>query len=201
MRHSRLLLLTPALLALVACGSPDTPATATTGSVEVDPHAGHDVAAVDHAPLAEAVALLEPTEDSTTSGELHFSSHHGQISVTGTVTGLTPGAEHGFHVHEFGDCSAPDGSSAGGHFDPFDVDHGRVGEPPHHVGDSDNIVANAEGVATFENVLIGGTIGDGGEADIVGKGVIVHAGADDYETQPTGDAGGRLACAVVALVE
>lgn len=198
MRHSRLLLLTPALLALAACGSSEAPVSAQP---EPDPHAGHEAAPVDHAPIAEATAVLAPTEGNATAGELHFSSHHGQISVTGTVTGLTPGGEHGFHVHEFGDCSAPDASSAGGHFNPFGVDHGRVGEAPHHVGDSDNIVANAEGVATFENVLIGGTIGDGGAADIVGKGVIVHAGSDDYVTQPTGDAGGRLACAVVALVE
>src|SRR5690606_40802572 len=99
--------------------------------------------------------------------------------------------------HEYGDCSATDGSTAGGHFNPATTDHGRVGHGAHHGGDSDNLVANADGVATVDARFEGVTLGDGAPTDIVGKGVIVHADPDDYATQPTGNAGARLACGVV----
>src|SRR5690606_27187319 len=99
--------------------------------------------------------------------------------------------------HEYGDCSATDGSTAGGHFNPATTDHGRVGHGVHHGGDSDNIVANADGVATADARFEGVTLGAGAPTDIVGKGVIVHADPDDYATQPTGNAGARLACGVV----
>src|SRR5699024_7965585 len=85
---------------------------------------------------AQAGAVLEPTEGNETGGELRFELVDDSIHVTGRVTGLTAGAEHGFHVHETGDCSAPDATSAGGHFNPDDSDHGRAGQGEHHVGDS-----------------------------------------------------------------
>src|SRR5690606_2591229 len=91
------------------------------------------------------------------------------------------------------DCSAPDATSAGGHFNPTASAHGRVGEGEHHAGDSDNIAADDQGVATVDSLLRGATLGDGSPSDIVGKAVIVHADPDDYTTQPTGNAGARLA--------
>nr|WP_233198614.1 MULTISPECIES: superoxide dismutase family protein [Luteimonas] len=132
---------------------------------------------------ATAMVELQPTAGNQTAGNLAFATVDGRIEVTGSVTGLPAGSEHGFHVHETGDCSAPDGTSAGG---------------DHHAGDSDNITAGDDGVAQVRTWLEGATIGDGAPTDIVGKGVIVHAKADDYTTQPTGDAGDRLACGVIA---
>jgi len=196
MRKTPLLLL-PAALLIAAC-QPQAPAEpeATT------PPASE---ATDNAPPGEipsivsttAVAELKPTEGSTAAGALEFAIVDGGIRVTGEVTGLAPGSEHGFHVHENGDCSAPDATSAGGHFNPAATDHGRVGRGTHHGGDSDNIVANDLGVAAVDTLLQGVTLGDGEPTEIIGRGVIVHADPDDYTTQPTGNAGARLACGVI----
>src|SRR5690606_6047503 len=172
---------------LAACGpstEPTTDADVTTPPVApVTPSEVAGTAAME-APIASA--MLEPTEGNETRGELRFEAANGHVRITGQVTGLSPGGEHGFHVHEFGDCSAPDATSAGGHFNPDDSQHGRAGQGEHHVGDSDNLMANDEGVAEVDRELHGATIGDGGSTDIVGKGVIVHADADDYVSQPTG---------------
>ena len=117
------------------------------------------------------------------------------VHFTGTVTGL-PAGVHGFHIHETGDCSAPDGSSAGGHFNPTGAPHGGPQSAERHLGDLGNITADASGNAEV-NIHAGGvTLGEGENA-IMGKAIIVHAGADDLTTQPTGDAGARLACGVI----
>ena len=205
MRHARLLLL-PAALLLVACqpqapAEPD-PVDAPAAPAEA-PASVEDAAATGNADMmpeavsARASATLQATEGNSVAGTLEFTSVDGGVRVTGQVTGLQ-GGEHGFHVHENGDCSAPDASSAGGHFNPASTAHGRVGQGEHHAGDSDNISANAQGVATVDTLLQGVTLGDGSGTDIVGRGVIVHADPDDYTTQPTGNAGGRLACGVIA---
>ncbi|MCD9027994.1 superoxide dismutase family protein [Luteimonas sp. BDR2-5] len=195
MTKTRLALLTPALLALAACGANNDAPGGTSPAVEADRAA--EVPAPPAAPAATATVTLEPTAGNQTAGQLTFTDVDGRIEVTGTVTGLAPDSEHGFHVHEHGDCSAPDGSSAGGHFNPGGSEHGRVGHGAHHAGDSDNISAGADGTAQVHNWLEGATIGDGAPTDIVGKGVIVHTKSDDYTTQPTGDAGDRLACGVI----
>ena len=161
---------------IVAFWRPETPAAAAAG----------------------ASAMLEPTEGNQTRGELRFAAVGDRIEVTGTISGLPGNSTHGFHVHETGDCSAPDATSAGGHFNPAGTEHGRVGQDAHHAGDSDNITADADGNATVQGWLEGATVGDGAATDIVGKAVIVHADADDYVTQPTGNAGDRLACGVIA---
>lgn len=116
----------------------------------------------------------------------------------GTISGLKPNSEHGFHIHEFGDCSAPDGSSAGGHFNPAKTEHGQVGSDPHHGGDMPNLKADADGKATIDAAVSNNVnIGKGDGFDILNHAVIVHADPDDYKTQPTGNAGGRLACGVI----
>lgn len=205
MRQIRPLLFAPALIALAACSPADPVADADP---PFDPAARTEAGVpaaepVDAAPAdvqaRAATATLQPTQGNDTRGELRFEVSDGYIHITGQVTGLEPGSEHGFHVHEFGDCSAPDGTSAGGHFNPDASDHGRAGQGEHHVGDSDNLMANDEGVAEVDRQLHGATLGDGAGTDIVGKGVIVHAGADDYVSQPTGDAGDRLACGVIEI--
>lgn len=192
-------LLVPAVLAaaLAACGGSND---GDNVAAEAD-RAGESAVqmpASDAPVAAGAAAMLEPTEGNQTRGELRFAAVGDRIEVTGTISGLPGNSTHGFHVHETGDCSAPDATSAGGHFNPASTDHGRVGQGEHHAGDSDNITADADGNATVQGWLEGATVGDGAATDIVGKAVIVHADEDDYATQPTGNAGDRLACGVIA---
>lgn len=144
-----------------------------------------------------ATASLRPTAGSNTSGTVRFVQAGSQVLVSGEVRGLKPGAEHGFHVHEKGDCSSPDGTSAGGHFNPEGKPHGQHGPGLHHAGDLPSLKADANGVAAFSFESNSIAVGSGA-TDIVGKGLIVHRDPDDYTTQPTGNAGPRLACAVIA---
>lgn len=143
-----------------------------------------------------AVAKLESTRGNTTTGTATFVQTGDVVKVHGEVRGLKPGAEHGFHIHEKGDCSSGDGMSAGGHFNPGGKPHGSHGAAEHHTGDLPSLKADAGGVAkiSFESrsIRVGSTAND-----IVGKGLIVHRDPDDYTTQPTGNAGPRLACAVI----
>lgn len=192
-------LLVPAVLAaaLAACGGSND---GDNVAAEAD-RAGESAVqmpASDAPVAAGAAVMLEPTEGNQTRGELRFAAVGDRIEVTGTLSGLPGNSTHGFHVHETGDCSAPDATSAGGHFNPASTDHGRVGQGEHHAGDSDNITADTDGNATVQGWLEGATVGDGAATDIVGKAVIVHADEDDYATQPTGNAGDRLACGVIA---
>lgn len=192
-------LLLPAALLLAACTPPS--AEVPAAAVPTAETSATSAPAPLQAPAATGGtghAELKPTEGSSTAGSLRFATVDGGIRVTGEVTGLKPGSTHGFHVHENGDCSAPDASSAGGHFNPGASGHGRVGQGAHHAGDSDNLVANDQGVAAVDTLLQGASLGDGAASEIVGRGVIVHADADDYVTQPTGNAGARLACGVIA---
>ena len=199
MRKTPLLLL-PAALMLVACQpkAPAEPTETPAAAATETPAAAAPTSDSTAMTPAAAVAELKPTQGSDTSGEIYFAVVDGGIRATGEVRGLPPGTEHGFHVHEKGDCSASDATSAGGHFNPATTEHGRVGHGSHHGGDSDNILANDQGVASVDTLLQGVTLGDGAGTDIVGKGVIVHADPDDYVTQPTGNAGARLACGVIA---
>jgi Cu-Zn family superoxide dismutase len=185
------------ILALAACGDAAPDGVVADQVPSGIPHAEIQEQKQAAATRAAATASLAATEGSTVSGDLRFEAMDGGVHVTGRLVRLEPYSTHGFHVHETGDCSAPDGTSAGGHFNPAGTEHGRVGTPTHHAGDSDNITADAQGTATVDNRLEGATLGDGAATDIVGKGVIVHAGADDYTSQPTGDAGARLACGVI----
>ena len=148
---------------------------------------------------ARATANLAPASASLTSGTLTLTTMGDGVHVGGEIGSLRPGA-HGFHVHEFGDCSAADASSAGGHFNPTNPPHGRSGPGPHHLGDSDNIVANADGVAVVDAHLHDVTLGTGLANDIAGKAIVVHAQPDDYTSQPSGDAGARVACGVIAVI-
>ena len=144
-----------------------------------------------------ATAKLEPTRGNATAGTVNFVQSGDVVKVTGEISGLKPGAEHGFHIHEKGDCSSGDGMSAGGHFNPGGKPHGHHGMGEHHSGDLPSLTADANGVAkfSFESRTI--RVGSG-DTNIVGRGLIVHRDPDDYKTQPTGNAGPRLACAVIA---
>ncbi len=143
-----------------------------------------------------ARAQLQPTRGNTTSGEVRFVQRGDKVWVSGEVRGLRPNAEHGFHVHEKGDCSSGDGMSTGGHFNPGGQRHGAHGGGEHHVGDLPSLKADAGGVARFSFESRALAVGSGSN-DVVGRGLIVHRDPDDYTTQPTGNSGPRLACAVI----
>ena len=126
-----------------------------------------------------------------------FPLAEGGIRVQGRVEGLAPNSEHGFHIHEKGDCSSGDGLSAGGHFNPAQQAHGKFNDSKaHHAGDLPSLDADPQGVATIDFVSKELTL-DRGSNGILGRGLIVHNDPDDYTTQPTGNSGARLACAVI----
>jgi len=143
-----------------------------------------------------AVANLQPTKGNDAKGTVTFSQAGDVVHVSANISGLKPNATHGFHVHEKGDCSSGDGMSTGGHFNPAGKPHGpQSGE--HHAGDMPSLNADSYGNANVSFDLHGVSIGSG-SADLVGRGLIVHRDPDDYKTQPTGNAGPRIACAVIA---
>src|SRR6187402_1113031 len=142
-----------------------------------------------------AVADLQPTTRNTARGKVTSTQDGDSVRVSATLSGLQPGAEHGCHVHEKGDCSSGDGMSTGGHFNPDAKPHGpQVG--PHHGGDMPSLSADANGNAQTSFTLDEVTVAAGPKS-VVGKGLIVHKDPDDYATQPTGNAGARIACAVI----
>ena len=143
-----------------------------------------------------ATAQLQPTKGSKTFGEATFEQVNGKVRVVVFVQGLKPGQEHGLHIHEAGDCSSGDGMSAKGHFNPFNKPHGHSGSPERHAGDLPSLTANKAGRANINIDLDTITVGPG-PASIIGRGLIVHADPDDYKTQPTGNAGARIACGVI----
>lgn len=144
-----------------------------------------------------ATAKIAPASGSDVSGEMRFHQDGERVRIQGTLEGLTAG-EHGLHIHTVGDCSAPDASSAMGHFAPDGDPHGSPQEPAdrHHVGDLGNISADQAGIAAIDTADAEMTLGTG-EKSIVGRAVIVHAGADDLTSQPSGAAGARVGCGIV----
>ena len=146
--------------------------------------------------LASAVVVLLPTDGSETHGTATFTQVEDGILVVADIVGLESGS-HGFHIHEFGDCSASDGTSAGGHFNPEGTEHGAPSDTHRHVGDLGNITADDAG--TVHHEVTDDRIAFAGPNSIIGRGVIVHAGEDDLTTQPTGAAGARVACGVVGI--
>lgn len=143
-----------------------------------------------------AVAVLYPTAGSKTTGVIHFEPMaDGKIHVNGTVEGLTPNSEQAIHIHEFGDGTAPDATSAGGHYNPGGQMHGMPAQEMRHAGDLGNLKSDANGVAHMDLTVDLMTI-NGPKNPIIGRGVIVHAKLDDGG-QPTGNAGARVACGVI----
>ncbi|MFN8755558.1 MAG: superoxide dismutase family protein [Burkholderiales bacterium] len=145
-----------------------------------------------------AVANLEPTKGNNTSGSVTFTQVGDKVRVVADVKGLKPGAEHGFHVHDKGDCSSGDGMSTGGHFNPTGKPHAHHSTAERHAGDMPSLVADANGNAKLSVVLDVMSVSTGA-GSVVGRGLIVHRDPDDYKSQPTGNAGPRIACAVIRL--
>ena len=142
-------------------------------------------------------AKIAPTQGNTASGEVRFYQVDGGVRIVASVSGLSPG-KHGFHIHEKGDCSAPDAMSAGGHYNPLGAPHGSpdANRTARHMGDLGNLDAGAGGEATYDRVdslLV--------FADLTGLSVLVHAKEDDLTSQPVGNAGARLGCGVIQARE
>jgi superoxide dismutase, Cu-Zn family len=147
---------------------------------------------------AKAICVLYPTQGNNVSGTITFTSTEKGVNVVAEIQGLSSG-KHGFHIHEFGDCSSTDGSSAGGHYNPTGMSHGGPGDKTRHLGDLGNLEADASGRAHLE--YVDPTISLSGEHSIIGKSVIVHKNEDDMKSQPAGNAGPRVACGVIGLAK
>ncbi len=157
--------------------------------------------------IKKAVVVVRRLKGSEILGQLHFIESLGEnekketkdasVRVVGTLVGLKPNAEHAIHVHEFGDCTSEDGTSAGPHFDPNGARHGGPDHSEHHAGDFGNLKTNREGkvdfLGTFKNVALTGNRG------IVGRSVVIHADRDDLKSQPAGNSGPRIACGVIGF--
>jgi Cu-Zn family superoxide dismutase len=143
------------------------------------------------------MATLAPTSGSTAQGTVQFNQlKDGSVQVVVDLSGVPPGV-HGFHVHDKGDCG-DNGNAAGGHFNPTSAPHGSPAQVSHHAGDFGNVTADEHGVVKTMFTTHSVTVGPG-EKSAVGHAVILHANPDDLTTQPTGNAGGRIACGVVGL--
>lgn len=142
----------------------------------------------------EKVYTVYPKSHTETQGTAKFTQAKGKVALDLNVYKLTPGL-HAVHIHEKGDCSATDASSAGGHWNPTTHDHGKWGHGEHHMGDIGNLSADKEGIARLlfetDKWCIGCTDPN---KNIIGKTLIIHATKDDFHTQPTGNAGGRVGC-------
>jgi superoxide dismutase, Cu-Zn family len=148
------------------------------------------------APLT-ATALLEARSGSGVSGRVDLTESGGQLRAHVELAGFAPNSEHGFHIHDKGDCSAADAASAGGHYNPDGTVHGRAGVVPHHAGDLPSLAADASGKVRADVLLAGVTLAPGPNS-IVGRSLVVHRDRDDFTTQPAGNSGPRVACGVIA---
>ncbi|MCC7430305.1 superoxide dismutase family protein [bacterium] len=148
--------------------------------------------------VTKAICVLQPTDGNKASGTVTFTQTDTGVLLSIVLTGLTPG-KHGFHVHEFGDCTSKDGTSAGGHFNPMQMEHGSPEADTRHAGDFGNVEADKNGNVKEER--LDKQIMLEGEFSVIGRSLVVHADADDLKTQPTGNAGKRVAYGVIGIAK
>ena len=172
---------------LAGCAAP-------TPKEEAAPPAARSTAQSGQANLASASGSL-------VSGRVTVMPMADGVHLAGTLGGFMPNSTHAIHVHEKGDCTAADASSAGGHFNPSASAHGRANTAVHHAGDMDNIVSGADGTVALNIHLSGVTLGGNAANDIAGRSIVVHAAADDYTSQPSGNSGARVACGVIQVLQ
>lgn len=184
---------TPTLLAALAVGAF---ASAHAFAAEADGPEMHAMA-----DATSAVAVMDPTKGNKVSGVVRLTrTAADSVRMQAEITGLPPNSRHGFHVHEFGDCSAPDAESAGEHFDPKHTGrHAAPGATPRHAGDLGNLEADARGTARLNRDFKGLTIA-GMENAVIGRALIIHEKQDTFE-QPSGSSGARLACGVIGMAK
>lgn len=172
--------ITATALAVAGCATTPPPPTSTAQSASI---------------------VMVPASGSLISGKLTARPTADGVRITGEIGSLQRGGTQAIHIHETGDCSAADATSAGGHFNPGQQPHGKSGSGAHHGGDMNNIVADASGVAQVDVQALGVTLGGGATNDIAGRAVVIHAKADDYQSQPAGNAGARVACGIIKVVQ
>lgn len=193
MRKKLLILATLGFVALSSC-SKKCETSVTEEQVPVEEQASETEEASDVKTLN---VTFSATSDSKLAGTAEFIQKGDSVTMVVNLSGLTPG-EHAIHIHEKGDCSAPDGSSAGGHWNPAGTDHGKFNENAFHMGDIGNLQADENGNATLTFTTDKWCLGcEDNMKNIVGHAIIVHETADDFSTQPTGNAGGRIGCVVI----
>jgi superoxide dismutase, Cu-Zn family len=161
-------------------------------------YAAHHEGGEEHG-MTKAVCVLKATEGNNVSGTVTFTQTKDGVLIEAHVKGLTANSKHGFHIHEFGDISSPDGKSTGGHFNPAGHDHSGPDSAKRHVGDLGNLEADASGHAMYKRV--DKTVQIHGEHSILSRGITIHAGTDDMKSQPTGAAGARVAVGVIGLAK
>ncbi|MDX9972793.1 MAG: superoxide dismutase family protein [FCB group bacterium] len=161
-------------------------------------HEGHNHAETKLGEVTKAIAVITPFSGSSVKGQITFTQTGQGVHVTGRIEGLTPGT-HGFHVHEFGDLSSLDATSAGGHYNPGNDPHAAPDDSKRHVGDLGNVEADASGVATYDRV--DESLDLNGARSIVGRSVVVHANPDDLKSQPAGNAGPRVGAGVIGIAK
>lgn len=145
--------------------------------------------------VEQAVAVVHSTAGNSAEGIVTFTQTEEGLRVEANISGLDTNGVHGFHIHEFGDCRADDATSAGGHYNPSDMPHAGPMDEERHVGDMGNLIANENGVAEY--IYLDEKIDLGGVYSVLGLAVVVHAQEDDLESQPVGDAGGRIGCGII----
>ncbi|MBA3485672.1 MAG: superoxide dismutase family protein [Lysobacter sp.] len=191
-----------ATLALAACTSMPANESAARASAASPANTPPRAGVLDTVSTVQKVSVnLVPASGSLVSGRLTLRPMGDGVHLTGEIGGLPRNSTHAIHFHEKGDCSAADAGSAGGHFNPANQPHGKIGTGAHHAGDMNNIVADASGVAKVDNHASGAVLGGGAANDAIGRAVVVHAQADDYTSQPAGNAGARVACGVIPARE
>lgn len=188
----KILLVTSSVIALAACSHKTT-------SHDEHKHAATATEVLTPTGPSEAEAVLKAAKGKKVKGTIKFKEENGKIIVTTDVEGLKAGP-HGFHIHEVGDCNAPDFSTAGGHFNPTQSVHGSEHSEHRHGGDMGNLIATAKGKAQTSLTISGVTLKDG-PSSIIGKAVIIHEGKDDLKSQPAGNSGPREACGVIKALE
>lgn len=176
--------------------APPPPAAADPAPPAADGSPTGGPTAGDGQPLG-ATAELKATQGNGVSGTLMLQPSGPGVQITGTISGLAPGSTHGFHVHENGDCSAPDASSAGEHYNPSGQPHGDPATVNRHLGDMPNVTADDQGAAQLTANIGGLSLRTGQPNDIVGRSIVIHEKADDYKTQPSGNSGKRIGCAII----
>ena len=202
MKHAKLILMifSTLMMSMYACTPPQSSEESDSDTTAMADEGMESGAVMDDAVQATAVAQMEGKSGNNVTGTVTFAlNEEGVVHLMVDLKGVPPGL-HAIHIHEFGDCSAEDGTSAGGHWNPSTEAHGHINETEEfHYGDIGNIEADSDSTATFEKTVDFWTIGGEATSNIVGKSVIVHAGEDDFTSQPTGNAGGRIACGVIEM--
>ena len=195
------------LIAIIAISCGEAPKSADTDTNAVAADADQTQTDTDTRKYIEvggtkmANVTLSGCSGSEMLGTVQFTESRGIVKMTAEMSNVNQGM-HGFHIHAVGDCSAADGKSAGGHWNPTEVEHGKWGTPPFHKGDIGNFEADKNGKGSIQLKTDLWCIGCGDEMkDIVGKSIIVHAGEDDCTSQPSGAAGARIACGVIEMAK